>query len=135
MRLSIVPIVNFASINQFQYTPNWKVRQGDAVTLYFQLIDLDQQPYQNSNTYSIQGLRYIPVGSSSVVLTFPSPNADLLKTASQNGSDGSIWTVPILSSDVIYTGNVQAKVTIGSNVYNFNVDQLIQVEQFNVGAC
>jgi hypothetical protein len=135
MRLSITPITNFANINQFQYTPIWKIRQGDVVTLYFQLIDLDQQPYQDSNTYSIQGLRYIPTSSPAIVLTFPSPNTNTLKTASQNTTDGSIWTVPILASDLIYTGNVQVQVTTNGNVYNFNVDQLIQVEQLNVGAC
>ena len=127
MRPSIKFIKNFANVNQFNYADEWQVRQGDVATLYFQLVDLDQD-----------SLRIIPTagGSLSVSVTFPSPNTPLVKVASQNSQDGSIWSVPLLATDLVYTGVVQIKYTQSNgNVYNFNIDQGLQVELLSIGDC
>ena len=74
MRLSARAIVNYANINNFSYANQWIVNAGDPLTLYFQIIDLDQGPYavigapyyllgQNSQLAGNVGLRYIPGAS------------------------------------------------------------------------
>jgi len=70
-RLSARAIVNYANINNFSYANQWIVNAGDPLTLYFQIVDLDQGPYavigtpynilgQNSQLSGNVGLRYIP---------------------------------------------------------------------------
>lgn len=122
--LSAKPLVNFQNINSFKYANHWTVSAGDTNTLYFQLVDLDQC-----------GLRYISgVGSSNqptaVRVTFPSiDNAQVLTLlATQNISDGSIWSVTIPFTNTPCGGNVQFKLYEGNNIKSFSVLNMISVQ-------
>jgi hypothetical protein len=132
MRLSATLIVNYANINQFSYEPNqWKVRAADTITLYFQIIDLDQ-PLSCPDT----DLRYmLGVGSAnqpySVFVKFASndPSKELIIQAIQaSPADSSIWQVTILPSQICATGNVSFTVIEGNNRRHFKLLNALSIE-------
>ncbi len=127
MRLSAKLLVNWANVNQFDYTTinQWQIRAGDPNTLYFQLVDLDQD-----------GLRYIPgVGMQNqpagVVVTMPSiDNTKVLQfqAIQADANDASIWKVVIASTQIPNTGNVIFNVMEGSASRSFSVMAGLSVE-------
>jgi hypothetical protein len=128
VRLYAKPIKNFANINQFDYATEWNVRKDEDNSLYFQLVDLDQD-----------GLRYLPTDPSySVVVTFPSLNTagTLVKSAVQASPlDNSIWRVDLSSTEVPFSGNVQFALTEGTKVRRFSLIDGIVVEGVDNGGC
>lgn len=128
MRLSAQILKNFQNLNSFDKATEWNVRQNEANTLYFQLIDLDQD-----------GLRYIPTGTSvSVNLTFPAVNpANVISKAANQVSalDKSLWSVNLTDLENPYSGNVQFSITQDGVTKRFTVQQAIVVELLNQGGC
>jgi hypothetical protein len=128
VRLSAQTLKNFQNVNSFQKSSEWTIRLDEPNTLYFQLVDLDQD-----------GLRYIPTGASpSVQVVFPAVNPDnvITKTAIQASSlDGSLWKVDLLSTEKPSSGNVQFILTEGGVTRRFVVLQGLVVELFNQGGC
>jgi hypothetical protein len=128
VKLNIKTIKNFSSINNFDYSSEWSIRQEDEITLYFQLVDADQD-----------NLRYLPTDSSySVSVIFPTPSSasPITKVATQVSSlDRSIWSVQINSTDKINSGNFNVTFVEGSNTKKFSVLQGIVVEALNEGGC
>lgn len=132
MRISAKAIVNFANINQLNFGNQWTIRAGDPNTLYFQIVDLDQN-----------GLRYM-VGSgvqnqpASVVVTFPSIDDTQVinSTAIQETDDKSIFKVVLGPNQIPNSGSVRFMVQEGSTVRRFSVLNLISVEHpENEGSC
>ena len=109
----------------FGFQNQWTVRAGDPNTLYFQLVDLDQN-----------SLRYLlGIGSSnqpySVTVTFPSlDNAKTITaTAVQvDAADSSVWAVKILSTQLPGAGNVIFSITEGNSTRTFKVMNALSVE-------
>lgn len=128
MRLSSLPLKNFQNINSFQKSSEWIIRHDEPNTLYFQLIDLDQD-----------SLRYIPTGlAPSVQVVFPAVNASnvITKTATQvSVLDGSIWKVDLLNTEKPSSGNVMFVLTEGGVSKRFTLLQGLVVELFNQGGC
>ena len=128
MRLSSKTLKNFQNINSFDFASEWTIRLDEPNTLYFQLVDLDQD-----------GLRYIPTGGSpSVQVIFPAVNSAnvITKTATQvDVLDGSLWSVSLLETEKPSSGNVQFVVTEGGVTRRFVLQQGLVVEMFNQGAC
>jgi len=128
VKLNIKTIKNFSSINNFDYSSEWSIRQEDEITLYFQLVDYDQD-----------GLRYLPTNNSySVSVIFPttSSSSPITKVATQASSlDRSIWSIQINSTDKINSGNFNITFVEGSNTKKFSVLQGIVVEALNEGGC
>jgi hypothetical protein len=128
VRLSAQILKNFQNVNSFQKASEWTIRLDEPNTLYFQLVDLDQD-----------GLRYIPTGASpSVQVVFPAvnPNNVITKTATAVSTlDGSLWKVDLLSTEKPSSGNVQFILTEGGVVRRFVVMQGLIVEMFNQGGC
>lgn len=113
MRLSARAIINYANINSFAYANQWIVRQGDTNQLYFQIIDLDQQPNpsfvgQNAivgfplaivgNNVTANALRYlVGVGTNnlpdSITVTFPSNQPALQSYL--NATVGNLFDTPV----------------------------------------
>lgn len=126
MKLNIKTIKNFSSINNFAYSSEWSIRQEDQITLYFQLVDYDQD-----------NLRYLPTDPSySVSISFPTFSDPIVKTASQVSTlDRSVWSIQINSTDKINSGNFNVIFIEGSNTKKFSVLQGIVVEALNEGGC
>ena len=128
MRLSAQTLKNFQNINSFQKASEWTIRLDEPNTLYFQLIDADQE-----------GLRYIPTGSSPAVqVVFPAVNQANTITKSAvavSALDGSLWKVDLSDTEKPGSGNVQFIVTEGGVSRRFVVLQGLVVELFNQGGC
>lgn len=130
MQLSSKAIVTFGNINVFQYGNQWTVRSGDPLTLYFQLVDLDQGvPTQNNSLFTglsavgnLYGLRYLAgLGGAnqpySLNVTFPSidDTKTITVAATQvDASDSSIWKVSLTANQLPASGNVQFALTEGT---------------------
>lgn len=156
MRLSARPLVNFANVNSFSYANQWIVRAGEPVSLWFQLVDLDQGPSNvigqpfSLGTFAIPstlsgntGLRYVAgVGSANqpfqVAVTFPSiDNTKILTViAVPDPNDASIFKVSLGANQIVQSGNVQFAVTEGTATRRFNSVNAIAVEYpLDSGSC
>lgn len=128
MRLLAQPLKNFQNINSFQTASEWTIRLDEPNTLYFRLIDTEQD-----------NLRYIPTGASpSVQVIFPAVNPEnvITKTATAvSVLDGSLWQVSLLSTEKPSSGNLQFVVTEGGVTRRFVLQQGLVVEMFNQGGC
>lgn len=129
MRLSTKIVINYASINSFDYGNQWTIRANEPNTLYFQLVDLDRA-----------SLRYIPIGSTpGVVVKFPSidDSAELAITATAvSAADGSLWKLDLTSLQVPSSGNVVFEFTEGGVTRRFSLLSGIAVEYpGNDGSC
>ena len=147
-RLSAQAIVAYQNINSFNYANQWNMSAGDTATLYFQVIDLDQNisapstnlPYKagypiNSPTGNAVLRHLLGVGTAnqpySILVTFPSINSanviQLLATQA-DAQDSSIWYVSIPQTMIPNSGAVIFKVVEGNNVSNFTVMNMISVD-------
>jgi hypothetical protein len=129
-RLSARPIVGYQNINSFKFANQWQINAGDTVTLYYELIDLDQCGLRYIAGGCVEG---VPVGMN---VTFPSIDCNqvLKLVAQQSSCDGSIWSVSISSISTPQTGNVQFQLFEGNNVTNFSVKQLMVVNYSSDGS-
>ena len=126
MSLSCLLIKNYNNINSFSYQTEYTVRNGEANTLYFQLVDLDQND-----------LRYMPASGATLTVSFMG-NVPVVYNAVQVNSavDPSLWSVTISASDTILSGNILFALTQGSQKNSWVVGQGIQVEYTDlVGGC
>ena len=125
MRLSANLIVNYASINQFAYRDQWKIRAGEPNRLYFQLVDLDQ-----CSLRYMAGLGALnqPYG---VVVTCPSiDNSKVLQfiAVQADMADSSVWYIDIASTQIPSSGNVIFQTTEGSVARTFHLKNAMHVE-------
>ena len=131
MRLTATPITNYQNTNAFITGSEWTIRAGDPNTLYFQLIDLDSSKLRHMTG----------VGSSNqpvvVTATFPSIDDTQVITVSctVDPNDSSIFSIPLTSSQSPASGNVQFSVSEGGVARKFSVQNMIAVEQLNMGCC
>lgn len=143
MRLSANFVVNYANVNQFAFQDQWKIRAGDPVTLYFQVVDLDQNQYSLQSTSLLGGtnnataaLRYmVGIGSgntpASIIVTMPSiDNSKVLQfiATQADPADASLWKFVIAPTQVPSSGNVNFQVIEGSNKRTFSKMNAIAVE-------
>jgi hypothetical protein len=158
MRLTSVPIINFANINDFQTASQWTIRATDPQTLYFQLFDLDNQNTASpASFFPLNGgffnaaiktapQRYIAgVGVSnqpfSMTVTFPSldPSNTLIFNAIPDPNDASVWHIvlPGYTNTAMApsSGNVIFSLTQGVNTVTWVVQNMIAVEMTNQGCC
>ena len=133
MRLSANLIVSYANVNQFSYENQWQIRAGEPNTLYFQLVDLDQNK-----------LRYLPgIGGSNqpygVSVKFPSiDDAQVINATAVQAdvADNSVWKVSLSASQTPKSGNVIFTVTEGSASRSFKMLNGLLVEfPGNDGSC
>lgn len=131
MRLSAKAIINYSNINSYKFGNQWTVRSGDANTLYFQLVDLDQD-----------GIRYLPGLSDedapTLVVTFPSIDDDavIALDAAMEANDRSIWSIAIPADSSPSSGNVRFALTADGVTRRFSVLNLMSVENpLNDGSC
>lgn len=153
MRLSAKAIINWCNVNQYSFANQWTIRSGDPITLYFQLVDVDQAINGNNQGFGIfsgispvgttAGLRYLAgIGSNNqpygVTVTFPS--VDMTKVlkyvaVQADPNDSSLWQVTLPASAIPAGGNVQFAVQEGNNIRRFSVMNMLAVEAINDGSC
>jgi hypothetical protein len=109
MLLSARVLKDVANVNSFEFASSVSWTEGDALYLYFQLVDAgldtDKDPL---------GRRYMPPATSTltVVLENIDDARKLTRTATQPfPEDASIWRVQILATDKI-RGTPQMRLTL-----------------------
>jgi hypothetical protein len=117
MKLNVVPLIDVNGVNAFKYGTEILNIAGDAVTIYFQLVD--SQKTSLVCGYSNYGMRYIPVSGSTLQVTFLNID-DAIQTptiryaTNPYADDRSIWAVNILSTDP-FEGTVNMKFVLTEN--------------------
>lgn len=102
MLLSLRFLTDVSSVNSWESVSAVEIYSGDSQTLFFQLVDASlDRPEQG---FRPSGRRYMPPAGSTLRVTFV--NLDdakkVVRVASQPyAQDGSIWSIPILSTDPI----------------------------------
>lgn len=129
MNMSAQPLINYADVNHYQVATQWAMSAGNAASLYFQIIDLNQ------NSLRI-------MGSVQVTATFSAvdPTQVITKHCYEEitDQDSSIWYIPLLPTDNVNGGNVSFSVLFSDgNTYQFTVNQMLALSPVgnNVGGC
>lgn len=154
MRLSAKPIINWCDVNMYAFGNQWIVNAGDPLTLYFQVVDVDQAIQGNNAGFGIfsgitpigttAGLRYLlGIGSQNqpygIQVTFPSidDTKSLTYIATQaDANDSSIWKVVIPASAIPAGGNVKFALQEGNSIRRFSVMNMLAVDDpTNDGSC
>jgi hypothetical protein len=100
MLLSARFLADVSNVNSFHYTTSPKMAEGDAGSLYFQLVDAGRTCGDEDGEGPM--FRYAPPASSTLTVTFGAIDDEkkVTRLASQPFPlDPSIWMVSILSTD------------------------------------
>ena len=111
MRLGGLILKNFCDVNHFEYSGTHYMNEGNATTVYLQLVDLDKKIC--SDTQGVQYLRYMSDTGSSLQVTVNNIDSgdSIQKIATQNATDKSIWSFDLLSTDKIGSANIGLQLT------------------------
>lgn len=99
MLLSARMLENVASVNDFNYVDQVRFTQGDALFVYFQLVDLNKDVNNQPS-----GKRFMPASGATLSVEVNTINdaTTLTKIATQPyANDTSIWRIQILAGDNI----------------------------------
>lgn len=133
MLLGATILKNVQSVNSFQTAPQITIRQGNATTIYFRLVDLEQ-----TDQYG-QPLRYIPASGSTLTASINALNQDnvISRLASQpySSDDRSIWALTILSTDIVSQGNFDVALYESSVTKTTTILNGVVVWSANSGSC
>lgn len=125
MKLSAKAIKTYNTVNSFSFGNQWSIRAGETNTLYFQIIDKDQDDLR----YLLGiGLDNTP---ASISVTFPSVDDDAVITvdATQvDANDASLWKIELTEDQVPSSGNVNFAITEGAKTKRFTALQFMTVE-------
>src|ERR1035437_2138367 len=129
MMLSGIMIRNAQNVNSFQRANQISLRAGNSGVLYLQLTDLDQS---DANDVS---LRYMPAAGATLTITVDNIsglNNLINRPASQPyAADTSIWSVTILATDALRSGNLIGTLTEGATVRTFVIENALSVQSIN----
>ena len=126
-----------SSVNHFEIADAALFSEGDALTLYFQLVDASLD--SAAKGFSPSGRRYVPEAGAtlSVTLTNIDDAKQIVRSATLAfpADDRSIWKISILSSDGISgTSDMILRLTEGSKVTTGRVQAALRVSNAT-GAC
>lgn len=130
MKLSALPLLDVNSVNSYETRGPVTWTQGDALYVYFRLLDSNlDRPEQG---FSPSGRRYCPAASSTLSVQINSIDSTktYTKTASQPYSvlDASIWRIQISATDLIVgSPDLLLTLTEGAVVTRGRVRGLISV--------
>lgn len=132
MLLSARVLDNCVNVNTWDYANQISFTQGDTVTVYIQLIDLNKD--KPGGPVYPSGRRYVPANGASLQVSIPSiqtapVNLNLTKIATQPFTgDGSIWSFTVNSSDNL-TGTYTLLLTLteGSVVTYGRMDNILSI--------
>ncbi|HLD91692.1 MAG TPA: hypothetical protein VI911_11895 [Patescibacteria group bacterium] len=135
MRLSAKILENVSSINHWNYANEAYVYEGQANTIYLQLVDLSK-PIQASSEFP---MRYSPT-SATFSLSAKFSSVDSAKeftivATKPFADDKSIFKIDIPSTQFPRTGNLILILTENGTSKTFLVKSAIVAELLNVGGC
>lgn len=126
MLLSCRFLTNVASANSFDYAQQGEFYEGDAPTLYLQLLDVTKD--RASDT---PGRRFCPASGATLQVVIENINdaKKVTRVITQPfAGDSSIWALPIQTSDGLKgTVNLRLRLTEGAVVTNALVRAALRV--------
>jgi hypothetical protein len=132
MLLSARILNDVGGVNTFSYAQVAEFTEGDAPTIYFQLIDesldRDSRP---------AGRRYMPAAGATLQVVIH--NIDDAKTATRFATqpfaqDPSIWSISLLTTDTVRgTCSVKLTLTEGAKVTRGTASNVISADSQTVG--
>jgi len=140
MRLNAKILKNVAGVNQWYYSNQATVQEGQINEIYLQLVDLDKMPgIEKSPALPDFPLRYIPQGTTvTLVAFFPSIDdaTEITVSASQPfADDKSIWKISLTAAQLPKSGNFKLTLTEDGTVKKILVKNGISAELLSVGSC
>lgn len=119
-----------ANANTFNYVDRIEFTEGDAVRVYFQLVDLTQD--KATAQYKPAGRRYIPASGATLqvsLLNIDDEKAIVERSAAKPFSgDDSIWYVDVASTDKVRgTVAMTLKLTEGGKVTRGRLSQALSI--------
>lgn len=137
MLLSARPLINVSGVNDFEISDTVSFTQGDALYVYFQLID--QNKDRTIQGFKPSGRRYVPASGSTLSVVIPSVDSTriITKTATNPySSDTSIWRIQITASDALVgTYSLKLTLTEGATVTYGTVNNMLSVSPQNSSYC
>jgi hypothetical protein len=112
MRLTARILENVSGVNSWQYADQASFTEGDAPTIYFQLVDASSD--RADQGFVPGGRRYVPASGATltVLIDHIDDARKLTKVATQPyAGDLSIWSIQLLSSDKL-RGTLNLKLTL-----------------------
>lgn len=124
MRLGIAMLNSNSTLNQLMYQNQLKINPGETATVYFQLVDLDQQ------SGNCPAPRYIPAaGATMSVNMYSLDQAKSITKVATNpfADDKSIWSFNLTAADTQIAAGVNMKVTLteGANIKIANAEAVL----------
>lgn len=140
MRINAKILKNVADVNTWQYANQAYIQEGQANSIYIQLVDLDKtHPDEKSEALPDFPVRYIPQGAvNSVSMTFLDIDSDteFSVTGSQPfADDKSIWKIDLTDAQLPNTGSVKVSLDEDGTVMQFLLKGALSVELLDVGGC
>lgn len=138
MRLSAKMIKNVEHVNNFQYTDEVEIQEGNENEFYFQLVDLDKVPLaEDSKVLPDLPLRYMSEDGSLVVEFDSLFDDETFEVAATQpfALDSSIWKVTLTEDQVPKTGNMVFRFTENSKTKRVSVRNVIRVTLEDLGGC
>ena len=141
MRLSAKMLQNVENVNNWKFSNQAFLYEGQENEIYLQLIDIGKDPAVNPKDTPLPEfpLRYIPQGSSvSLSITFPS--IDTEEEFSVSGTqpfadDKSIWKFTLTSDQLPNSGYAKITLTEDGKSRTVNLRNVIYTELLDIGGC
>lgn len=130
MFLSARMLDSVTSVNNYNNVDHVEFTEGDAVRVYFQLVDLSQDKVLQQ--YKPVGRRYAPAAGATLLVSLyniDDAKAIVERTAAQPyAGDASIWYVDVAATDKVRgTVNMTLKLTEGAKVTRGRLDYALAI--------
>ena len=142
MRLSAKILKNVNNVNSWTYTNQSFMSEGQANTLYLQLVDLDMSTSVDSEklvAFPQYPIRYISQATTlTTSVTFQSLDDSLefsISGTQPYAQDRSIWKFDLSASQIPSGGYIKVNIAEDSVVKSFLVKNAIEVDFLDIGGC
>ncbi len=128
MLLSARILENYVNNNTFEYATEARWTEGDAVTVYIQLIDLAKD--RREHGFNPSGRRYVPATGATLVIAVDTLDdaKKLNRNATAVTGDGSLWRFTILATDNVRgTAHLRLTLTEGAVVTRGLLDSALSI--------
>lgn len=140
MKLNAKILKNVDNVNSWKYAAQSSIQEGQANSVYLQLVDLDKIPGNDKSTVLPENpMRYISQATTlTVEATFSSidDSGDIVVIGTQPfADDKSIWKISLSDTQLPKSGNFKLKVTEDGIDKQMLIKNSIVVDLLNIGGC
>jgi len=133
---------NVVDVNHWQHANQANISEGQANTMYIQLVNLDwstKASPEQSSAFAQYPIRYISedpaLGVEAQFLNIDDAQEFTISGTQPFPDDKSIWKFDLTSDQIPAAGNMIINITEGGVVKSFLITQAIKVNLLNAGGC